>query len=235
MSCDFDAYVKNYRDIINDGAKITGENYEYFIQLRIKLLINKVRKKIANKRNLKILDFGCGTGITELYLKSSFPDSTIYGTDISEESIKAANALHIDNVLFVNAESLTGRFGDNYFDLIYSNGTIHHLPRETHAAVFEKLHRLLKIDGDMFIFENNPFNPLMRKAMKKNPFDKEAHFIYPKYLRNILNDAGFKTHAINYYVFYPKYLKFLRSTERYLVRVPCGAQYFAWSSKGLSA
>jgi hypothetical protein len=34
-----------------------------------------------------------------------------------------------------------------------------------------------------------------------------------------------------YYVFYPKQLKRLRWSERYLRAVPMGAQYYVWGTK----
>ena len=34
-----------------------------------------------------------------------------------------------------------------------------------------------------------------------------------------------------YYVFYPKQLKRLRWSERYLRRVPIGAQYYVWGTR----
>jgi|WetSurMetagenome_2_1015567.scaffolds.fasta_scaffold219431_2 trans-aconitate methyltransferase len=231
MSNDFDQYVNNYRDIINRGARITGENYEYFIQLRIQLLKNELGIKTARKNKLKILDFGCGTGVTETYLRSFFPDSIIYGVDVSTESIKEAEKHPLDNIFFSNAETLAKQFDEGFFDLIYSNGTFHHIARTTHPAVLAMLFKLLNNDGDMFIFENNPFNPLMRRAMRKNPFDKEAELITPGYLKKALRSTGFFVNTTRFYVFYPNFLKFLRPTERYFVRVPLGAQYFLWTVK----
>lgn len=233
MKNDFDLYAENYRDIINRGARITGENYEYFIKLRIQLLAHKIKGKTGRRSDLRILDFGCGTGITETFLHTSFPDATIYGVDISRESINEAKKTGNKNIHFVQLASqhLVEEFKEGFFDIIYSNGTLHHIPRTDHMTVLKQLYRILKNKGDMFIFENNPFNPVMRIAMRNNPFDKGSFLIFPGYIKKCLRSAGFNVNAVDYYVFYPKILKILRPTEKFLVRVPLGAQYLTWSSK----
>jgi trans-aconitate methyltransferase len=153
MSNVFEPYVKDYREIINRGAAITGEHYEYFLQLRIQLLKNKIQSKIAQKNRLNILDFGCGTGITETFLRSFFPSATIYGVDTSRDSIKEAKKLNVENTFFLNTECLSEEFKDGFFDLIYSNGTLHYLSIIAQQAVLEKLFSVLNSDGDMFILK----------------------------------------------------------------------------------
>ncbi len=231
VSTDFDKYVNEYKEIINKVSHISGERFEYFIKLRIALMKATLSRKISSQKSLRILDFGCGVGETEIYLKDCLPNARIFGIDTSAESIKAANKLQLDNVLFFTSESLVLTFEDDYFDLIYSNGTFHHIKHKKHIAIFEQLFRVLKTGGDLFIFENNPYNPLIIRAMKNNPFDKDANIVYPRYLKNILKNVGFQFNTINYYFFYPKWLKFLRFTEKYLRWLPIGAQYFMWATK----
>ena len=231
MEPDFDKYANSYIEIINKVSRITGEKFEYFIKLRIDLMKAKVYQKIFNLRSLRILDFGCGIGATEVFLKERFPDAEIFGIDSSIESIKAAKKQELKGVNFFTIESIILPFGDNYFDLIYSNGTFHHIEHDSHMMIFKQLYRVLKNGGDLFIFENNPYNPLMMRAMKNNPFDNKAKIVYPKYLINILKNVGFQFNTINYYFFYPIGLRFLRFTEKYLRKFPLGAQYFVWVTK----
>lgn len=229
MTTDFDKYVDNYKEIINKVSSASGEEFEYFIKLRIALMKAKIYPKTSYP--LKILDFGCGIGATEAFLKDSFPKAKIFGIDTSEKSIETARKQQSEDIVFLVVKSAILPFEDNYFDLIYSNGTFHHIDHEKHIMILKELLRILKKGGDIFIFENNPYNPLMMRAMKNNPFDKDARVVYPAYLKNILKDVGFKFNALNYYFFYPRWLRFLRFSEKYLWWLPIGAQYFVWESK----
>ena len=231
MTTDFDKYVSDYKKIINKTSLITGERFEYFIKLRVALMEAKIYKKILSQKSMRILDFGCGIGATEVFLKSCFPDAEIFGIDTSAKSIKAAKGMQLNNVFFSTSESSVLPFEDNYFDLIYSNGTFHHMEHKNHIMIFKQLFRILRDGGDLFIFENNPHNPLVIKAMKNNPIDKNANVVYPKLLIKILKNADFQFNTVNYYFFYPKWLKFLRFTEKYIRWFPLGAQYFVWATK----
>lgn len=231
MPTDFDDFTGNYADVITKGAAASGETYEYFIKIRIERLTAKLSDDRVKLTGPRILDFGCGIGVTEIYLQQKFPDAEIYGIDSSNESIRAANSLALANVTFtvVNGDNMP--FQDNYFDLIYSNGTFHHMEHSCHLATLQQLHRILRPGGELFIFENNPFNPLMMQAMKKTPFDRNAQVVYPGYLQKSVQEAGFTVRALNYYFFFPQMLKYLRITEKLLCRVPFGAQYFVWARK----
>jgi ubiquinone/menaquinone biosynthesis C-methylase UbiE len=235
MATNFDAYASDYRDIINCVSKISGEDYEYFVRLRIALmraqLGENTRATSSSPKQSAILDFGCGTGATEIELKKSFPRARIYGLDTSLESIVKARKLALPDVIFMMPRESQLPLDNGSIDLIYSNGTFHHMDHASHVPILSSLRRVLKKKGRIFIFENNPYNPLMMRAMKNNPFDKEAHVIYPNCLKTILTEAGFRINTTHYYFFFPRVLKVLRPVERYLHCLPLGAQYFVSATK----
>jgi len=68
--------------------------------------------------------------------------------------------------------------------------------------------------------------------MRQNPFDAGTKMLFPWYLRRLVRSALLTARAPKYYVFYPKQLKRLRWSERYLRSVPLGAQYYVWGTKG---
>jgi SAM-dependent methyltransferase len=105
----------------------------------------------------------------------------VSGVDPSAESIRAARATGADRTEFLAVESVTLPFPDATFDLIHSNGTFHHIPHADHPAILRELHRVLKPGGDLFIFENNPYNATVL-AMKMSPLDREARMILPPVL-----------------------------------------------------
>ncbi len=222
---DFDKYVDDYREIINRVSSISGEQFEFFIRLRLGL----VRERVSGPT--RILDFGCGIGATETYLREVFPDAAICGVDSSAESIRAAREKGPADVQFVHSEGGELPFPDGAFDLIYSNGTFHHLEPVHRGPFIRELHRVCRQDGSLFVFENNPRNPLMMRAMKRNPFDAGVTVVHPRKLREMAAAAGFACKETGYYFFFPKFLRRLRWTEKWLRPVPFGAQYFLWATK----
>ena len=98
-------------------------------------LIDKSEKSILPKLldeqlpyNSKILEVGCGTGQLTNFLKRY--GRTLVGTDISIESLKLAEKFReeneIDNVRFIRMNLFKPCFKEESFDVIISNGCLHH-------------------------------------------------------------------------------------------------------------
>jgi len=228
MSADFDRYTGEYRTIINRVSRLSGGNYEYFAELRLKLLKRALasRSFVAPRR---ILDYGCGIGATALIMRTFFPESHIVGIDTSPESISAAAGLGIINAEFHCISPDDHTLGTSAFDLIYTNGTFHHIGLSLLPPVVDALRTSLTREGNLFVFENNPRNPLMMKAMRDNPFDEGAVAIAAGDMVRLLTGAGFRVLCQEYYAFFPTWLGPLKNCEPLLRAVPFGAQYLTWA------
>jgi SAM-dependent methyltransferase len=229
MATEFDRYTKSYVDIINERSAIVGESFEYFIDLRLDLLQDRLKTAPG-----RVLDYGCGIGATEKAMRLRWPDATIDGADTSAESLACAESLGLQGVRFHQLRGTELPFDDATFDVVYSNGTFHHIDHADHPGVLREIARVLRPGGHAFICENNPYNPVTVYAMWRTPFDAEAKMLFPPYLARLQRGAGLRVAAVRYYVFFPKPLKFLRRTERYLMRLPMGAQYYVWGTKSAS-
>lgn len=221
----FDNYAHNYSDIINSVSRLSGETYESIIELRMAVLCDEMGAHFCAMPALKILDFGCGTGVTEAHLRQHFPQAVITGVDSSAESIRLACQQDIEAVTFIHSDAAVLPFADECFDLIYTNGTMHHIPTERRPAVLADLRRILKPAGTLCIFENNPFNPLTVRSMRQNPFDDGLQAVQPNDIKRAATQCGLVPSPERYYFFFPNKLSWLRPLERYLKRVPLGAQY----------
>lgn len=229
---EFDRYAQSYRDQINRHAiAVTGEDFEYFIGLRLGMLLDDLRRR-GEPTPRRVLDFGCGIGATEAIMRSRMPGAHLHGVDPSGESIKVAESQKLPDTTFHVCPSLPLPFEDGSFDVVYSNGTFHHIDHAEHPAIFRELARVLRPGGHAFIFENNPFNPVTVYLMRTHPMDAGTKMLFPHYLARLQRDAGLHVNATRFYVFFPKQLKPLRWGERYLARVPFGAQYYVWGTKG---
>jgi SAM-dependent methyltransferase len=230
MSAQFDQYVQTYKDIINRGSAITGESFEYFIGVRLDLVLGDWQRA-GRPSPGAILDFGCGIGATAPLMRERFPGASIVGVDESPASIRAAESLGVPGASFLVAPGVPLPLASESFDIVYSNGTFHHIDHAAHAAIFRELTRVLRPGGRLYVFENNPLNPVMVREMRLNPFDQDAKMLFPWYLQRQVREGGLRAASPRYYAFYPKQLKSLRWSEKYLRALPAGAQYYVRGEK----
>lgn len=222
----FDAYADEYSRVIAEGARASGESYEYMVALRVALFAAQVAGLVRpGAEPPALLDFGCGTGCTIASLAGRFPGATLHGFDSSAQSVAVAAARQVPGATFRHGERCPLPYPDGSFDLVYSNGTFHHIPEAERLPWLRELRRVLKPGGALVVFENNPFNPLMMQAMKRTPFDADASPVAARALGSLLRRAGFLSAAPYYYFFFPRWLKWCRVCEPWLRSVPIGAQY----------
>lgn len=106
----------------------------------------------------RVLEVGCGMG-TDLRQFAS-AGAIVVGLDLTWQGIrmgKTAFELFGLNGMFVVADAEMLPFRDESFDLVYSNGVIHHTP-DTPAAV-RQIHRVTKTGGEarVMIYHRNSY------------------------------------------------------------------------------
>jgi len=134
------------------GALFGDLDLEHYIDEASGLLDARLARNGISKAALtgrKVLDAGCGSGRYSQAL-SSYGASEVVGVDFSPENIRNAVAI---NSRYVKSESVSFEladirklpFPDDSFDVVFSNGVVHHLP-DPSAGVTELL-RVLKPGG----------------------------------------------------------------------------------------
>ena len=224
----FDDYVQNYDEDFNDSIKKLSEfGRDYFAQYKIDIIKDKIKEMPK-----KILDFGCGDGISCGLLQEAFPQAEIVGVDVSAESIKIAKEKN-SKCEFLLYDGSELPFKKEEFDLIFSSCVFHHIVEEDQLPLLEEIYRVLNKGAKTFIFEHNPINPLTRKAVRDCVFDKDAKMIYATKLNEGIKSAGFENSKINYTLFFPRYKIFEKcfSLEKHLSGCFLGAQYYIEASK----
>jgi len=89
----------------------------------LEMAIREIRSLNPEKRGLKILDIGTGSGVIPLVLKKYFPNADISSIDFSEKALETAkrNAEHHQlNINFIHSDYLNLKLDENY-DIIISN------------------------------------------------------------------------------------------------------------------
>jgi SAM-dependent methyltransferase len=224
---EFDSYAHDYEALHAESVRASGFPASYFDEYKIREVARQLARVGWAARPIKFLNFGCGIGKSERYARARLPEADLYGVDVSAKSIEAARERNRDlgGVSFAVFDGGSIPF-DAEFDVVFVANVFHHVPRAEHAGVLRVLRDALKPGGLLFLFEHNPLNPLTRKIVRDCPFDEGAVLLEPWYARRILREAGFAESEINFTLFFPAPLARLAPLEKYLRKLPLGAQYY---------
>lgn len=228
----FDDFSTDYREIHSKNIRISGKNSDYFSEHKVAEIKSVLDSVLDNDIN-NILDFGCGDGNCVFYFHKYFPHSSLCGVDISKKSIEIAKNRKIPHSKFSIFNGKRIEFSDNHFDLILISNVLHHAALHEPKNILSECQRVLKKDGNMFIFEHNPMNVFTRYIVKDCVFDRGVHLIKPRQITNILNGLGFRNIDVKYILFFPRSALFriLIPLEKSFGKIPIGAQYYISAQK----
>lgn len=220
---EFDRYAHSYRDMHRDSIRASGEEPDYFAAYKIEYMARALPAHASGSPD--ILDFGCGVGNSIPHLARLFPAARLHGVDVSGESVAMARDANPGARFDVLSSALP--LPDASIDIAMAACVYHHVPPVERAHWTREVHRVLRPGGRFFIFEHNPLNPLTRKVVRDCPFDEDAILLPRRESVSLLGGAGFSEVHVDYIVFFPRPLGFLRPLERAMTAVPLGAQYVA--------
>jgi SAM-dependent methyltransferase len=226
---EFDRFADAYYDQHRENVAVTGEGPEYFAEYKIRQLRAIVeREQIGVSR---ICDFGSGIGNSIPFFRKHFPDAALTSSDVSDRSLTLGKQRYPGDGTYVLIEGNRIPCEAGAFDVAFSACVFHHIPHEEHVTWLKELHRITRIGGLIAIFEHNPLNPLTVHAVNTCPFDENAKLIFARSLAKRLSAAGWASPRIQYNLFFPRGLAWLRPLEASLGWLPFGAQYVAFARK----
>jgi len=147
-------YWESHPNAVNLGTGLIQGSKEFFEAIeRHRYTAEPCLQEMAQFprwREKRVLEIGCGIG-TDLR-QFSRDGAMVVGLDLTVEGVRMARkgfAVFGLSGDFVVADAEALPFVSDAFDLIYSNGVIHHTPDIT-AAVSE-IHRVVKVGGESLI------------------------------------------------------------------------------------
>lgn len=215
---EFDRFAGDYNKILEDSMPVGLSENAYFAEYKIEIIANRLKEKSINR----VLDYGCGAGRSLSFLQVYFPKAEIWGYDVSEISIKEATKNAPEAKLFSDWSTKK----DGPFDVILAANVFHHIPPKEHPTALLNCLNSLHPQGQIFIFEHNPYNPLSRYIFERCPFDVDAKMLNLKNILDLAKRTNCQVVDQGYTLFFPKPLKFMRRMERKLKWLPLGAQYY---------
>ena len=215
------ADAASYDADLERGIALSGEHKDYFARGRLDWLEMRLGA-LGAPRPRRVLDYGCGTGETTLELARRFPEALVAVVDPSASLVAASRRLG-GRCEFHGLGEMPEEA--SRYDLVYCNGVFHHVPVAERAAALEWIGGRMVSGGYFALWENNAWHPGARWVMKRIPFDRDAVPVTPREAARMVRRAGFEIASIDYAFVFPRLLKALRPAERYLIKLPLGAQY----------
>ncbi|MDO8638525.1 MAG: class I SAM-dependent methyltransferase [Candidatus Daviesbacteria bacterium] len=164
-----------------------NEESHFFYISTHNLVLNFI-KKYSPKKNLKILDAGCGTG---LLVKKMAKFGSVYGVDMSSEAIKFCKKRDLRNIKKTSINKLP--FKKNSFDIITCIDVLYHKQVDDIKALKE-INRVLKPNG-VLILKNPAFEFLKGHHDLIVYTNKRYHY---KQIVALLKQSGFNIERVTY-------------------------------------
>ena len=155
---------------------------------------------ITKKDNLRILDFGCGSGSSTIILNRLFPNAKIIGVELEEKFVSICNARrdfydakNIEFILSPNQNVLPDNIGD--FDIVILSAVFEHLLPKERKTLFPVIFSHLKTNGILYLDQTPhrywPFESHTTGLPLINFLpDKVTHFLTKKFSKRNIQDCS---------------------------------------------
>lgn len=227
---EFDKFAKEYKELHQGVIGASGESVEFFAEYKVKDTVALI-KEYGLPSNLSILDFGSGIGGSVPYFLKYLPQGQLTCLDVSRKSLDIGTGRFKGKARFIHFDGQRIPLDDNTFHAVFTACVFHHIPHAEHERLLTEIRRILKPGGIFIAFEHNPSNFLTVKAVNACAFDENAVLIRGRNFRRLLHKNGFERDILRYRIFFPGPFRVLRPLERFMTRIPFGAQYYVCAQK----
>lgn len=219
----FDAYGDSYRDAVQSSISFAGGNLDHFTEIKAQHVLDLCRRHLGDPGRQRVLDVGCGVGVTDRLLVEQLGD--LHGVDVSGTEVARA-ASDVPDATYQCYDGVRLPHPDGAFDLSFCINVLHHVPVTQWSSFVTELARVVRPGGLVAVFEHNRFNPLTRRAVAACEFDADATLVPRRKLRHLIQDAGLTLIEAPYIVFLPLGGAATFRVDRVLRALPAGAQYY---------
>ncbi|MCS3870632.1 trans-aconitate 2-methyltransferase [Chryseobacterium ginsenosidimutans] len=152
------------------------EVYNQFKNIRFKPFFD-LADLIADEKEMKAIDLGCGTGEQTAILTEKFPQATFIGIDSSPEMLEKSKSLENERLHFRQSTTEEILASDENWDLIFSNAALQW--SDNHKDLFPKLISKLKTNGQLAIQmpyqPGNILNQILSEVANEDPFKTQLN------------------------------------------------------------
>jgi SAM-dependent methyltransferase len=128
-----------------------------------------IKGRFPNLKPKRILDMGCGAGMSTHPLKEAYPDAEIYAIDLAAPMLRYAHGRSESMGVPIHYSQQNAghtNFEDGFFDLIVSNLVLHEIPQKLSKQIIRECYRLLAPGGvhvhnDLVGWPTDPYQEFM--------------------------------------------------------------------------
>jgi len=196
----------------------------------------KILDMINLRKEMKVLDIGCGAGFPALEIAQRLDkDSKVYGIDNWKIAVERANQkikfCNIRNAEIINASAENLPFENESFEVIVSNNGLNNV--DDLNKVLSECYRVLKVNGQLLFSMNleatmNEFYDVYKIVLINHKMNREVEnirkHIYEKrkpveYMKNILAKYKFTISGIKYDEFSFRFADGTAMFSHFLIRL----------------
>lgn len=220
---EFDRVASEYREQVARALPRGVGEVDSFARIKAWHLAELIGREFPGRRDVSVLDAGCGIGLTDGYLRRSYPDIT--GFDISARSVELAREAN-PGLRYESDERGEFPFPDGSFDVVFAICVMHHVPVGERLGFLRRVSRVLRPGGLMAVYEHNPWNPGTRWVVSRCEFDRGVVLLSSGDCGRLAREAGFRSVRSRHVLFLPLESPGWCRLERNLLSwMPFGAQY----------
>ena len=220
---DFDRFAEAYEHEVEESIGFARLPREFFLEVKVAHLLEKLKQKFEDFTQLRVLDVGCGIGLADQLLNVHLPH--LVGVDISGKSLDIARVRN-PRIAYHHSADDQLPFVNGSFDAVFAMCVWHHVPRNQWTSFLAELSRVLVPKGLLLVYEHNPWNPLTRLVVSRCAFDEDAVLLSPFQAARKVRQGGFGKISTDYLLFLPFKSGIIRRWEAAMFRkIPLGAQY----------
>jgi ubiquinone/menaquinone biosynthesis C-methylase UbiE len=147
----------------------------------------------------RLLDVGCGWGMTTAIIAASRPSLSVTGLDISE--MKSWDPLKKYGVTYQSYDARTFPFEDSTFDYCLAFGVIEHT--EDDVKFIREINRVLKADGRLFVFNLPSKYALFERMANVIGIKSHDRTYTASRVKAVMKSTGFTIESIKRELFLP--------------------------------
>ncbi len=193
----------NYEDVFM--GVMEGKQKTYYRTFKDDYRLKRLTESLKTVKG-KLLDIGCGGGITTESLPYYYPQAKVYGCDVSKKAIDYARKFGSGKVTYGVIRGKKLPYKDNTFDVCICLDVMEHIPDVD--FFLKEVKRILKKGGEFFLIVPCEGQVLthtwlwQKLGIGQNMTFKRYGHIHPEfthlYVKNLLKEKGFKIQKTMY-------------------------------------
>ncbi len=220
---DFEKHKDIYREEVQGSISFIGKDVDFFTAVKARQLRYLAEKYVGKPSGLKVLDVGCGIGLTDRFLAGHF--GKVYGVDVAKGLVRKAKEIN-PSAEYRSYKGKVLPYPDSSMDITFAICVLHHVPPEQHDDFMGELQRVTKENGLIVIFEHNPVNPLTIYAVSRCRLDDDAILLSMGKTHRLITTRNLPIVEKGYILFTPFRGAVFTLLDRALSWLPLGAQYY---------